>query len=380
MASGVNTGTAISGLGHAALIGWALFGGSFTAEPDPFTITEVSVISAEEFAALSAPQLPEIAPVPVARPAEPIPEPDPAPPPAPSEPDPDPAPPPAPSEPDLDPAPPPPPPEPEAPAPPDTASLLAPADTPAPTPGQRPRPRPVERVAPEPVPAPPEDVATAPEAREAVTPEPADAPETVEAPREELAAEEAAREIVTEAEALEPEGGPPLASRRPAARPERPPEPDATSEPPRTAAAEEEPEAEQETTALDDSVADALAAAAADALEPETPAAPPLSAAQQGALVLAIASCWNLGSLSSDALATTVVVGVEMTPDARPVAGSIRLVRFSGGTEAAARQAFEAARRAILRCGATGYNLPTEQYDRWRDIEMTFNPESMRTR
>jgi hypothetical protein len=372
VATGVNTGTAISGLGHAVLIGWALFGGSFTAEPEPFTITEVSVISAEEFAALIAPPLPELAPVPVARPSEPVPEPEPEPAPAPPEPEPDPAP--------APPPPPPPPPEPEAPAPPDTASLLAPADTPALTPGQRPRPRPVERVAPEPVPAPPDDVATAPEAQEAVTPEPADAPETVEAPREERAAEEAAREIVTEAEALEPEGGPPLASRRPGARPERPAEPDATSEPPRTAASEEEPEAEQETAALDDAVADALAAAAADALASEAPAAPPLSAAQQGALVLAIASCWNLGSLSSDALATTVVVGVEMTPDARPVAGSIRLVRFSGGTEAAARQAFEAARRAILRCGATGYNLPTEQYDQWRDIEMTFNPESMRTR
>lgn len=43
-----------------------------------------------------------------------------------------------------------------------------------------------------------------------------------------------------------------------------------------------------------------------------------------------------------------------------------------------ATQAFEAARRAILRCGATGYDLPAEKYGQWRDIEMTFNPEKMR--
>ncbi|MEM9438259.1 MAG: energy transducer TonB, partial [Pseudomonadota bacterium] len=39
-----------------------------------------------------------------------------------------------------------------------------------------------------------------------------------------------------------------------------------------------------------------------------------------------------------------------------------------------------AARRAIIRCGATGFDLPREKYDQWRQIEMTFNPEEMRTR
>ena len=43
-----------------------------------------------------------------------------------------------------------------------------------------------------------------------------------------------------------------------------------------------------------------------------------------------------------------------------------------------ARQAFEAARRAIIRCGAQGFDLPREKYDHWRDIEMVFNPEKMR--
>ena len=62
------------------------------------------------------------------------------------------------------------------------------------------------------------------------------------------------------------------------------------------------------------------------------------------------------------------------------MAASIEMLSASGGSAAAARQAFEAARRAIIRCGASGYDLPTEKYDRWRNIEMTFNPEKMRIR
>ena len=42
------------------------------------------------------------------------------------------------------------------------------------------------------------------------------------------------------------------------------------------------------------------------------------------------------------------------------------------------RQAFEAARRAIIRCGSNGYDLPREKYGQWQNIEMTFNPEKMR--
>ncbi len=93
---------------------------------------------------------------------------------------------------------------------------------------------------------------------------------------------------------------------------------------------------------------------------------------------MAVQQCWNVGSLSTDALQTTVVVSVNMTRDAKPESGSIRMLSFEGGSEAAARQAYEAARRAIIRCGASGYNLPVEKYLQWQTIEMTFNPEKMR--
>ena len=50
----MDTGTKISAIAHVTLIGWALFGGTFQSEPLPMAVQEVSVISAEEFAALTA--------------------------------------------------------------------------------------------------------------------------------------------------------------------------------------------------------------------------------------------------------------------------------------------------------------------------------------
>jgi len=88
--------------------------------------------------------------------------------------------------------------------------------------------------------------------------------------------------------------------------------------------------------------------------------------------------CWNVGSLSSEALGTTVVVTVSMSEDGRPDVASIRMTGYSGGSADAADRAFSAARRAIIRCGANGYDLPFEKYEQWRNIEMTFNPERMR--
>jgi hypothetical protein len=110
------------------------------------------------------------------------------------------------------------------------------------------------------------------------------------------------------------------------------------------------------------------------------PQGPPLSAGEKESLRVAVSSCWNVGSLSTDALGTTVVVTVSMSQDGKPIVPSISLASYSGGSESAARQAFEAARRAIIRCGASGYDLPVEKYGQWRDIEMTFNPERMRVK
>jgi hypothetical protein len=387
----VNSGQIISGTGHLALIGWALIGGTFQSAPPPFEVMQATTVSEAEFAAImdraaspeavanvdtpeppavgeTAPQMtsdadttPEAA-QPEASAAAP---PDSAPdvtgvtPPAPAE---------------VEDAPP------VMQVPSEDMAVMVPEVSP------RPQPRPAPRVAPEPAPQPEPDVRVDDVTQPEVTPD--EGADVAEEPSEATAPEEAAPEIVTEAE--EAPQAAPSASVRPRSRPDRPDPPrDAPTE---TAAATPEPESEPEPapertrptsdrTAIDDALAAALGEAQqSEQQSAERPSGPPLTGGERDALRVAVQRCWNVGSLSTEALRTTVVVAVNLARDGTPEIGSIRLVGSSGGGDTAAKQAFDAARRAIIRCGNDGFDLPVEKYDQWRDIEMTFNPESMRIR
>lgn len=105
-----------------------------------------------------------------------------------------------------------------------------------------------------------------------------------------------------------------------------------------------------------------------------------MTVGEKDALRVSVQRCWNVGSLSTEALRVTVVVAVSVAQNGVPDAGSIRMLEFDGGSEAAARQAYEAARRSVIRCGASGFPLPAEKYDQWREMELVFNPEGMRLR
>jgi biopolymer transport protein ExbD len=238
---------------------------------------------------------------------------------------------------------------------------LAPDSTPPPAP----------RVAPEPTPVPPVEAERAPQVVEQTAPEPApEAPVVEEQPQ--AAPEAATTRIITEAD--RPVETAPVESIRPRARPPRPV---------RTAEPAPETPRETPTPPRDDAVRDAVAAALSDTNRPAAaaaPSGPPMTDGEKDGLRIAVQQCWNTGALSTDALRTTVTVAVSMARDGRPEVGSIRMLGFEGGSQASAQQAYEAARRAIIRCGANGFNLPVEKYDHWRDIEMVFNPERMRIR
>jgi hypothetical protein len=387
----VRVGYYISGAGHIALILWVFFGNVFNTPPQSFEVTEVSVISGAEFEALMAGvQTPEVT-TDVAMPAPELPAAEA--PPVERQPDPTP-PPPAPQvteAPEADPVPQQPDPLPqqaEAEVS-DEAPLMAPPPQEevvlAPNVSDRPVPRPAERVAPEPVAAPEPDTQVSDAVTEEVVID-----DTAEVVREETeggAPEEATTRIVTEA--MEDPSSAPTTSVRPRTRPARP-EPAPVAETPREPApqqqAQRQPEA-QPAEAQPDQTADAVNDALRQALEggAASPAAggqsgPPMTSGERDGLRVAVQQCWNVGSLSSEALRTTVVVAVSMTEDGKPQPESLRMLGFEGGTEAAARQAFESARRAIIRCGANGFSLPRDKYEQWRNIEMTFNPENMRIR
>lgn len=245
-------------------------------------------------------------------------------------------------------------------------------------------PPPVDRVAPVPQPAPPDELPEADTAQPAIQEVP-DPVETVpeQDPQEAQAPEEAAPEVVTEA--TETEEAPVQAVRPDLRPPERPTPPAPEAEPevaevPAEAepAPDPTPETEPETVEQDAVTAALQEALSAPVQNDPAPlaAGPPLSRGERDGLRVAVGRCWNFAALSTEAAQVTVIVGMDMARDGTP--GSLRLISFEGGSSAAAQQAFETARRAVLRCQP--YALPTEKYDQWKQIEMTFNPDEMRRR
>ncbi len=358
--SRMSTGTKISGAGHLAIILWVILGGSFfrsDRDSMPAT-TSVTLISEAAFEGREATRPEVVTEAPVALPPQPEPDPE----------VPDPV-----AERPADTPPPPPPPEPVT-EPVPEAPAAAPEAPPPPPP-------PADRVAPVPVPQTPEEVEVAEETQEAATPDGAGA--DIAEPQEATAPEAATTRIITEATETDPDGASeeialaPVSTPRPQSRPSRP-QPEPVVEPEPTPAPEPEPETDPLASAVADAVAEANEAPAR--ADPSLPVGPPMTASEREGLRVAVQQCWNIGSLSSEAMRTTVTLSVEMEQDGRPVIASIRMIDAQGGSDAAAQQAYEAARRAIIRCGARGFDLPVEKYAQWRDIEMTFNPERMRIR
>ncbi|MCR9068674.1 MAG: hypothetical protein NXH79_07490 [Rhodobacteraceae bacterium] len=357
-----------SGGVHAAIILWVAVGGTLTrpSEEIEFDVTGVTILSAAEFERMTAQDFP----APAVVTAPPVPDlPEETPPPPASEDTP----------PEVavapDPTPPTPDPTPEAvePAPQaevtDTLAPLAPpSGAPDLAPDDTPTPEEAPRVAPLPAATPEPDVETAPDVIEqASTPDPAEA---VVEEQQEAAPEAATTEIVTEAE--EPSGGPlgPIASARPAPRPNRPAPVPAPADTPTEAAVDP----------MAAAIADAVADAQTQPDVPTSPGSPPISEAVRQGFMVAVRNCWNVGSLSTEAQGTTVAITFTMDRDGVPDAVSLRMTNASGGSDTAIQQAFEAGRRAILRCGINGYDLPPESYDRWQRVEIIFNPQGMRLR
>ncbi|MEM6386234.1 MAG: energy transducer TonB [Pseudomonadota bacterium] len=365
-------GWTVSGAGHVALFLVLIFGGFFRGDsiPEAISVSDVAIISEEEFAALA---LPGDAPEPQTEaPDVTAPDVNEAEPEAPAEDT-------APTLPEAS--------EVAAPETPEAPDITVPEPIPDAVVVDQSPPVPVApseqdgtslerdvvaapapRVADVPQVAPPPDVETAPDVVPDTTPEPAPEAEPEPDPETPAAPEAASDRIVTEAE--EEQTYAPASSMRPRARPARPVRQAETPDPEPTPAP---------STDTDDAVAAALAERETPSETP-APSGPPLTGGEKEGLRVAISRCWNVGSLSTDALGTTVVVAVEMEQNGRPITGSIRLVSSSGGSATGETQAFEAARRAIIRCGTQGFGLPVEKYDQWREIEMTFNPEGMQFR
>lgn len=368
-------GTYISAVGHLGLIGWLIVGWGFDSEPLVFDDISVSIVSGEEFDQMRAAATPDPG---NAEPTEPVqPVIDENPPPAPAEEEPtETPPPPEPVEPPESELPPPPPPPvlpetevtdapPAEPAPP-----VAPPPTPDVEVSETPTPPQADRIAAVPSAPTPPDTEVDDIVRDEVVPDDTAEAEVVEDEVEPTAPDEAVTEIAIADLA-------PTTSVRPQARPVRSvPEPEVETVP-----AEVETQPEPQTD--EDDVAAALAAALAGADDPvaaEAPAVaagPPMTGSERDSFRIAVNSCWNVDP-GSVAARVTVEVGFSLDREGK-VQGDVRLVS-SDGDQSATNTAFEAARRAILRCQSGGYQLPSNKYEQWKDIVITFDPSGMRLR
>lgn len=388
----------VSGIGHLVLILWLLVGDWFwrPADVPPMETVAVSMVSESEFQAMqdAAPKAeqPDVKPVVKPAPRPEVKAPDPVVPELPAEePAPEPAKP-APKPP-AEPAPAPdvPPEVPVSPDPqpneaPPTVAPVAAEEQPIPQPtvNQKPKPRPVDRVAAVPVENPDDAPVVADKPTPAVTDQPSPDAQVQEEQKPAEAPEEATTQIVTEDNvAKDAPQLAPTSSPRPRSRPETPVKKPATE----TAAADTQAAADADTAAL----AAALAAAAEQTDTPSTaqasdggaldvPEGPPMSASEIEGLHVAINKCWNVATMSTEALNTTITIRVEMNENGKPDYNSIKLTGYSGGSAASAQTAFEVARRAVTMCGKNGYDLDPAKYGQWNVLNMTFDPSGMRMR
>ena len=112
--------------------------------------------------------------------------------------------------------------------------------------------------------------------------------------------------------------------------------------------------------------------------EPAVAAGPPMTGSERDAFRVAVNRCWNVDP-GSVAARVTVEIGFSLDRSGKVVGNQVNLLA-SDGDQSATNTAFEAARRAILRCQSNGYQLPADKFDQWKDVVITFDPSGMRLR
>lgn len=111
--------------------------------------------------------------------------------------------------------------------------------------------------------------------------------------------------------------------------------------------------------------------------EPATslPVGPPMTGSEKEGLKLAVQRCWNVPAGVRDAQELKVTLAADLAADGSVISSSIRLIEPSTIPDARFKAAYDAGRRALIRCSP--YDLPREKYAQWRSIEVVFNPEGM---
>ena len=127
-------------------------------------------------------------------------------------------------------------------------------------------------------------------------------------------------------------------------------------------------ESKSESKVIEAAISDAIQSSA-----PQNTLSNPLTETETDNLQAAIQACWlrDPGSLAED-VKLTVLMSLDRNGRVNPT--SIQVAEISGGDEDAQKVAFRRAKIAIISCGKNGYKLPPSKYERWREIEVVFDP------
>ena len=284
---------------------------------------------------------------------------------------------------------------------------------PVPTMDEKPKPKPATRITDTPVEAtvdtPVEADAPSPE----VTDQPTDQP-PVEEDKPAASPQDSATMTAPDAVATDAPELAPTASVRPQTRPDKPvvetpvEDPqvalDAQAEADAKAEADQQAEADAQAaqkakeqsdaqakadaeaadkSAIDAALADAASdAPAQDGGQTDIPEGPPMTAGEKEGIRVAINKCWNVSPISNAAQRVKLTLRIEMNEDGTPNSKSITMTNYSGGDDAAAAAAFDAARRAVIRgetgCGGKpGYDLDPAKYSEWNVMNLAFDASGM---
>ncbi|MBU2991978.1 hypothetical protein Q4555_14835 [Octadecabacter sp. 1_MG-2023] len=85
-----------------------------------------------------------------------------------------------------------------------------------------------------------------------------------------------------------------------------------------------------------------------------------------------VSQCWNI--TQADDPWPVIEINFELTREGVPLPDSFVMTEASAASETATQAAFASARRAVLRCGMDGYDLPAEHFELWQHVAMTVDP------
>lgn len=93
----------------------------------------------------------------------------------------------------------------------------------------------------------------------------------------------------------------------------------------------------------------------------------------------AISHCLVTSTVSSYGIPedAQMIVGANFNRDGKVKASSLSLIHHSINSDTRANVLFQGIRRAILRCQGAGYLLPSENYDSWKSMTISFSKSDL---